>query len=103
MVTQMNKETRQWAEEQASLYQVFTNPRRVLILLALSEKELSVGEITLLVGASMQNTSQHLRIMKDRGILTSRRDGQMIYYSIVNPIMLHNLGLVVCEKNQPKV
>lgn len=89
----MDSETLQWAETQARMYQVLTNPRRVLILRALVEHEMSVGEIANQVGASMQNTSQHLHLMKDRGILESRREGQTIYYWIADPTLLTNLGL----------
>jgi ArsR family transcriptional regulator len=82
-----------WAETQAKQYQVLTNPRRVLILRALSEREMSVGEIAAEVGTSMQNTSQHLHLMKERGILESRREGQTIYYRVTDLTLLNNLGL----------
>ena len=95
----MDIETLQWAEEQARQYQVLTNPRRVLILCALAGQEMSVGEIAAKVGASMQNTSQHLHLMKDRGILESRRDGQTIYYSIADPNLLNNIGLSTWKEN----
>jgi ArsR family transcriptional regulator len=95
----MDIETMHLAETQARQYQVLTNPRRVLILWALAGQEMSVGEIAAKVGASMQNTSQHLRLMKDRGILESRRDGQTIYYFIADPNLLSNLGLSVFKEN----
>jgi len=65
----------------------------VLILRALSEREMSVGEIAAEVGTSMQNTSQHLHLMKERGILESRREGQTIYYRVTDLTLLNNLGL----------
>jgi len=95
----MDIETLRWAEIQARMYQVLTNPRRVLILRALAGQEMSVGEIAAKVGATMQNTSQHLRIMKDRGLLHSRRDGQTIYYFIADSELLSKLGLSGCEDN----
>ena len=72
------------AQEQAQYCQVFSNARRVLILWALGTNEMFVSDIASEVGASLQNTSQHLRLMRDRGILSSRRDGQAIYYRVVN-------------------
>lgn len=69
-------------EEQAELHQVLSNPSRILILSSLVEKEMSVGEIAEQIGATLQNTSQHLRLMKDRGILEARRDGQAVFYQI---------------------
>ena len=47
-----------------------------------AEKEKSVGEIASAVDSSLQNTSQHLRLMKDKGIVASRREGQTVYYRI---------------------
>ena len=91
----MNDELMHWAEEQARLHQVLTNPRRVLILHALAKKELSVGEIAACINSSLQNTSQHLRIMRERGLLDSRRDGQTIYYWICDRTVLPVIGLMI--------
>lgn len=90
----MNNQLVEWAEHQARLHQVLTNPRRVLILHALANQELSVGEIAARIDTSLQNTSQHLRLMRDRGILDSRRDGQTIYYWICDRSVLPIIGLV---------
>lgn len=70
------------AKRQAEICSVFANYRRVLILWTLVERERSVSEIATAVDASLQNTSQHLRLMKERGILQSHRNGQTIHYSI---------------------
>lgn len=78
----MNAEIKQLAARQAAICRVFSNPRRILILWLLVDQERSVGEIALAIDASLQNTSQHLRLMKKRGILDSRREAQTIYYSI---------------------
>lgn len=95
----MDSKTIEWAEAQAQLYQILTNPRRVLILRVLAEHEMSVSEIALLVSTSMQNTSQHLRLMKERGILTCRRDRQTIYYRVADLAVLEKLGLTGSEPN----
>ena len=79
----MNEVIFQQAQEQAQYCQVFSNPRRILILWALGKDEMSVGDLATIVGASIQNTSQHLRLMRDRGILTSRREGHAIFYRII--------------------
>jgi DNA-binding transcriptional ArsR family regulator len=72
------------AESQASICSVFANAKRVMILWSLAEQEKSVSEIASAIEASLQSTSQHLNLMKKMGILDSRRDGQTIYYRIVN-------------------
>ncbi|MEA3349713.1 MAG: metalloregulator ArsR/SmtB family transcription factor [Chloroflexota bacterium] len=80
----LDAQNKKLAKERASLFSVFGNARRVLILWALDEKEISVGEIASLIDASLQSTSQHLRIMKDKGVVKSRRDGQTVYYRVAN-------------------
>jgi DNA-binding transcriptional ArsR family regulator len=78
----MSKKLCTLVEEQAEIHQVFSNPSRLLILRALEYQEMSVGEIAEKIGATLQNTSQHLRLMKDKGVLLSRREGQTIFYQI---------------------
>ena len=70
------------ASEQADIFRIFSNEKRVLIFWLLLEKEMSVNEIAECIGTSVQNTSQHLRLMKSIDILDFRRDGQTIYYFI---------------------
>ncbi len=81
------------AQNQAELCSIFGNPSRVLILWALGEHELSVGDIAAAIECSLQNTSQHLHLMKDKGILTSRRDGNTIYYRLNDDERLTDCGL----------
>jgi len=52
------------ARQQSSICKLFGNPTRVLILWALVEQERSVGEIADALDSSLQNTSQHLRLMQ---------------------------------------
>ena len=80
----MDMELKALAERQASMCSVFANPKRVLILWSLAEQELSVTEIAMAIDASLQCTSQHLNLMKKTGILDSHREGQTVYYHIVN-------------------
>jgi DNA-binding transcriptional ArsR family regulator len=70
------------ATQQADFCSVFANARRIMILWTLTDAEMSVGEIATAVNTSLQNTSQHLRIMKEKGILCTRRDAQTIYYRL---------------------
>ncbi|MFL7894299.1 MAG: ArsR/SmtB family transcription factor [Anaerolineales bacterium] len=78
------------AQEQAQYCQVFSNAKRIMILWVLGKNEKSVSDIASEVDASLQNTSQHLRLMRDRGILGSRREGNTIFYRIVNNECLKN-------------
>jgi DNA-binding transcriptional ArsR family regulator len=78
----MDSEIVESAKSQAAICSIFSSPTRVLILWALADSERSVGEIASVVGTSLQNTSQHLRLMKRSGILKARREAQTIYYRI---------------------
>jgi DNA-binding transcriptional ArsR family regulator len=91
----IDAETHEMAIRQAAFCYIFGNPTRVLILWSLGEQEMSVGDIALTVKASLQNTSQHLRLMKDKGILVSRREGQTVYYRIVDNERIRNCPLMV--------
>ena len=84
----MNAKVKHLAEQQADIYRVFGNATRLRILWSLADQELSVGEIAAAAEASLQNTSQHLRLMQNKGILTSRRESQTIYYRIADIEMM---------------
>lgn len=70
------------ANKLAKVCRLFGHSKRILILWSLAEEEKSVGEIASAIESSVQCTSQHLRLMREKGILETRRDGQSIYYRI---------------------
>ena len=72
-------------EIHASICQCLANPKRLEIINTLREDELSATEIAEKLGISNANASQHLAIMRNKGILKSRREGVSIYYSLANP------------------
>ena len=78
----METRIREIARRQAEVCKVFGNASRVLILWALSEGEMSVSDVASAIDTSLQNTSQHLRLMKDKRILSCRREGSTVYYRI---------------------
>jgi len=67
---------------------IFCNERRLMIMWALGESEKSVGEIAGDLNLSSQAVSQHLRLMKDRGVVESTRRGRQIFYRMANPKFL---------------
>lgn len=67
---------------------------RLRVLCGLLEGELSVSAIEAKVGASQSAVSQHLTRLKNEGIVTSRRDGRQILYSIADPTVLGLIGLL---------
>lgn len=88
----------EFAKDRAEIYRVFSNEKRVLIFWLLANGEMAVNEISDAINSSIQNTSQHLRLMKAKNILDSRRDGQTIYYRIANS-EIGNYCLYIHQEN----
>jgi ArsR family transcriptional regulator len=61
------------------------NPKRIEILFLLGEREFCVEEIAENMGINIPNVSQHLSIMREKGVVENRREGTKIYYKIANP------------------
>jgi ArsR family transcriptional regulator len=70
------------------------HPSRLMILHLLSESERSVGSLEKLLNISQANLSQHLNLMKDKGLLTSRRDGNLVYYRLRDNRLMGLLALI---------
>lgn len=76
------------AANAAKLLRALGNERRLMILCQLNEGELSVGQLQPLVGLSQSALSQHLAVLRDEGIVATRREAQTIWYRIVDPAAL---------------
>ena len=96
----MDAEVRVMAENRAEICSVFANAKRVMILWSVAKQEKSVTEIAEDIDASLQSTSQHLHLMKERRILESRREGQAIYYRPAENEMLNQCGLFCQEGHE---
>ena len=59
-----------------------SHPLRLKILCTLGDREVSVQDIVGHVGTSQSNISQHLAILRDKGILTSRKDANRVFYRV---------------------
>jgi len=72
----------------AELCKALAHEYRLAILYALGDGEVCVTDIANAVGIPMHTVSQHLRILKERDLVRSRKDGQTVYYSITNPLFI---------------
>jgi ArsR family transcriptional regulator len=70
------------------------HPLRLKILCTLGGKEVSVQDIVSQVGTSQSNISQHLAILRDKGILTARKDANRVYYRVGDPRTLRLIGMM---------
>ena len=72
------------ADEAAALVKALANKQRLMILCLLVERERSVGEINGLLDLSQSALSQHLAVLREENLVSTRRDGQTIHYALVD-------------------
>ena len=78
----------------AEICKVLSNPTRLEILNLLRDKEMSVTELIQKTKLSQANISQHLSIMKSKGIVISNRRGKNIYYKLTNPKIVKAFDII---------
>jgi ArsR family transcriptional regulator len=71
-----------------------SHPLRLKILCALGDSEVNVQDIVTMVGTSQSNISQHLAILRDKGILMSRKDANRVFYRVGDPRTLALIGMM---------
>jgi ArsR family transcriptional regulator len=69
----------------ADFCKFMANPKRIEILFLLGEKETCVDEIASAMEVKVPNISQHLAVMRERGVVNVRREGTKMYYTLANP------------------
>jgi DNA-binding transcriptional ArsR family regulator len=85
---------REGFELEADLIRVLASPKRLMIVDLLGRGPSTVTEIAGRLSLSLQNTSQHLRVMKDRSIVRARRDGREVRYALTSPVLSESCRLV---------
>jgi len=70
---------------QADICKTLADPTRLMILYELKKGETSVGQLTAILGLPQSNVSRHLAVLRERALVTTRRDGTTIYYCLANP------------------
>ncbi len=90
------------AEHVADVLKAIANPVRLQIIEALEHQELCVGDICQAIGVRQAIASQQLTLMKDKGVLASRRSGAKVYYRVENPNVIRVLHCIYnhCEDKQ---
>ena len=78
----------------AEICKVFSNPIRLEILNLLRDQKMSVTELINKTKLSQANISQHLSIMKSKGIVTSERKGKNIFYKLSNPRIIKAFDII---------
>jgi DNA-binding transcriptional ArsR family regulator len=74
----------QAADQASDLLKALSNRHRLLIICQLIDGERSVGELAAFLSLRDSTVSQHLALLRKDGLVSARRDGQTIYYSIAS-------------------
>jgi len=92
-------------ELHADVCKVFSNAKRLEVLNILRDKEMTASDLISKIGLSKANLSQHMSILKSKGVVVSRREGVNIYYRISNSKIIQACDLmreVLLEQLQEK-
>jgi ArsR family transcriptional regulator, virulence genes transcriptional regulator len=81
-------------ELQSEICQTLANPKRLMILHLLKDGELAVADMIKATGLSKANLSQHLAVLRQKGVLTHRREGLTIYYKLALPRITEACGIM---------
>jgi DNA-binding transcriptional ArsR family regulator len=78
----------------ANVFQALSHPTRIAIVEALRDGELSAGAIQERVGIEQANLSQHLATLRSRQIVTNRKEGNQVIYSLRSPVLSEVLDIM---------
>ncbi|MBI2286781.1 MAG: transcriptional regulator [Betaproteobacteria bacterium RIFCSPLOWO2_12_61_14] len=81
-------------QQAAQAIKAIAHPLRLKILCVLGDQEISVQDIVEQVGTSQSNISQHLAILRDKGVLATRKDANRVYYRIGDLRTLKLVGMM---------
>ena len=81
-------------QRSAAVARALADPKRLCVLQSLAEGELSVSELSDRVGCHVPNMSQHLAVLRNSGLVLTRRDGNAIYYRLADPRIMEACRLI---------
>jgi ArsR family transcriptional regulator len=81
-------------EFKAGIFHALAHPTRVAVAEILREGEVSAGAIQERTGLEQANLSQHLAVMRAKGLVTNRKDGNQVYYSLRDPMLAQVLDIM---------
>jgi DNA-binding transcriptional ArsR family regulator len=87
-------EKQEHIEQAARALKAMSHPLRLKILCVLGPGEVSVQEIVEAVGTSQSNVSQHLAVLREKGVLRARKDANRVYYRVGDERTLQLIGMM---------
>ena len=73
---------------------MMANPKRIAIIEFLGQGECSVGKLAEALSVSISTVSQHLRTMRDKGVVVNRKEAQTVYYQLKNPKLIEGCHIM---------
>lgn len=83
------------AGKAAELLKALSNRHRLMVLCRLGEGECAVAELQAEVGLSQSALSQHLAVLREEGLVATRREGTSIFYRIADPAALKVIAVLI--------
>ena len=81
-------------ELQADICKIFANAKRMEIINVLKDREVSASDLIEKIGLSKANLSQHMGVLRSKGVVLARREGVNVYYRIANPKIIQACDLM---------
>lgn len=78
----------------ANIFQALAHPTRIAIIEVLRDGELPAGAIIERLGLEQANASQHLAILRAKQIVNSRKEGNQVFYSVRDPLLIEVLDIM---------
>ena len=78
----------------AGIFQALSHPTRIAIIEQLRQGELSAGELIERLGLEQANASQHLAVLRAKNIVSGRKEGNQVFYSVRDPLLVDVLDIM---------
>ena len=94
MVIELDTSSDEDYQRSAVIGRALADPKRLCVLESLAEGEVSVSDLSSRVGCQVPNMSQHLAVLRSAGLVSTRRDGNTVYYRLADPRVLEAFRLI---------
>jgi ArsR family transcriptional regulator len=75
----------------AEIFQALAHPTRIAIVEALRDGEMSAGQLIEELGLEQANASQHFAVLRSKQIVSNRKEGNQVFYSLRDPVLVEVL------------
>lgn len=87
----MSQELRRF---KAEIFQALAHPTRIAIIESLRGGERSAGQLVEQLGLEQANASQHFAVLRSRQIVSSRKEGNQVFYALRDPVLIEVLDIL---------